>query len=115
MSLNSEQFEFSRDVSLLILWAQAEGYDISLGEAFRTKEQSQLNEDAGVGIANSNHTRRLAVDLNLFMDGTYLTETEDHRPLGEYWQTLHPANVWGGDFQRRDGNHYSRRYKDYPV
>jgi hypothetical protein len=54
------------------------------------------------------HKNRLAVDLNLFKDGLYLDQTEDHRPIGEYWEALHPENVWGGRFQ--DGNHYSRRH-----
>jgi len=47
----------------------------------------------------------LAVDLELFKDGAYLTKTEDHKALGEYWKTLHELCRWGGDFD--DGNHYS--------
>ena len=47
--------------------------------------------------------QRLAIDLNLFRDGKYLTLTSDHAPLGAYWQRL--GGTWGGDFN--DGNHYS--------
>jgi hypothetical protein len=46
---------------------------------------------------------RLAIDLNLFdSDGTYLTDTEDHRRLGEWWEAQ--GGIWGGRFN--DGNHY---------
>ena len=37
--------------------------------------------------------------------GEYLVETEDHRFLGEFWESLDPMCTWGGRFQ--DGNHYS--------
>jgi len=48
-------------------------------------------------------TKRLAIDLNLFKDGEYLTDTEDHRFLGEFWESL--GGTWGGRWD--DGNHYS--------
>jgi len=44
-------------------------------------------------------------DFNLFKDGVFLQGTEDHRPLGEYWESLDPLCRWGGRFN--DGNHYS--------
>ena len=42
--------------------------------------------------------RRLAVDFNLFKGGKYLTATEDHQPLGEYWESIGSAwdGRWGG-------------------
>jgi hypothetical protein len=53
---------------------------------------------------------RLAVDLNLFKNGQFLTDSEAHRPLGDYWKSLHPDCCWGGDFSKPDGNHYSMQY-----
>jgi hypothetical protein len=47
----------------------------------------------------------LAIDLNLFKDSEFLEQSEDHRPLGEWWKKQHPDARWGGDFD--DGNHYS--------
>lgn len=54
-------------------------------------------------MPNSCHYYKLAADLNLFKDGRYLTKTEDHKPFGEYWESL--GGAWGGHFG--DANHYS--------
>lgn len=55
---------------------------------------SPENGDVGVkksySSANSVHKQRLAIDLNLFKGGVYQTSTEAHKPLGEYWKSLHP-------------------------
>jgi len=61
------------------------------------------------GAAFSCHKLRLAIDLNLYRDGKYCRETEDHRELGEWWENEHPLNVWGGRFN--DGNHYSMTHE----
>ena len=69
-------------------------------------ELAQLFMDAaGKGSFRSLHPDRLAVDLNLFKDGVWLTKTEDHRVLGEFWESLGADHRWGGRFG--DGNHYS--------
>lgn len=105
MTLGQKQRLFTRMVALLILKAYEWGYEITFGEAWRTPEQARRNAAAGRGIANSLHIDRLAIDLNLFRGGQYLTETEDHRQLGEWWEQQHPLARWGGRFG--DGNHYS--------
>lgn len=67
-----------------------------------------IYEERGSGSGNSLHPDRLAVDLNLFRDGRFLTLSKDHAPLGAYWKTLNPLCRWGGDFHPKpDGNHYS--------
>jgi len=106
-TLGQKQRRFAWCVSMLIQHAMREGYEVTFGEAYRTPEQAKRNAEAGTGIANSVHTLRLAVDLNLFKDGVFLTASEDHKPLGDYWKTLDPDARWGGDFKRPDGNHYS--------
>lgn len=98
--LNKLQFKFTHDVALLILFAERLGYTLTFGEAFAYPEDRRH-------IDNSNHYRRLAIDLNLFKDGKYLKKTEDHKVLGEFWEML--GNAWGGRI--RDGNHYSIFYK----
>lgn len=108
MTLRQKQSAFVVLVAELILEAERMGYEITFGETYRTPEQAALNAKKGIGIANSLHTQRLAIDLNLFKDGRYLTSTEAHRPLGEWWEAQSGNGVmccWGGRF--KDGNHYS--------
>lgn len=106
MRLGDKQRRFTRAVGLLIEWAYSHGYELTVGDAYRDKRVfGGVGVQAGYGRKNSNHKIRLAIDFNLFKDGKYLTETEDHRPLGMYWESLDPYAEWGGHFQ--DGNHYS--------
>lgn len=108
------------------------GYSFTLGEAYRSDEQAEINalgsvgrkaladevgndyprlaaalrNNAGGGIAHSVHQLRLAIDLNLFDPrGAFVTTTEGYRQFGEFWETLHPLARWGGRFA--DGDHFS--------
>ena len=107
MTLGEKQRLFARCVGLLIGWAYKNGYELTFGDAFRSPEQAAANAASGKGISNSLHCKRLAVDLNLFIDGKYMTDSASYKPLGEYWKTLDPLCRWGGDFKRPDGNHFS--------
>jgi len=93
MSLRKKQSEFARKVALLIHFAYEQGYEITFGDAWAKSGHKK----------GSYHYQRLAIDLNLFRDGKYLQETEDHEPLGLFWESL--GGTWGGRF--KDGNHYS--------
>ena len=95
MSLQPKQSEFARMTALLIQYATQLGYELTYGHTYAESGH----------IDGSFHYKRLAVDFNLFKDGKYLTETEDHRPLGEFWENI--GGTWGGRFERPDGNHYS--------
>lgn len=108
MTLLEKQQLFARQFANLITYAFSLGYDVTIGEVERSKEQAELNAKQGKGIKNSLHILRLAGDLHLFDDGHYLDKTEDHRQLGKYWESLSTDKVkfrWGGRFG--DGNHYS--------
>ena len=107
ITLGQKQRKFTRLIGELIRYAYEQGYELSFGDAYRSPEQAQFNAQKGTGVANSLHTQRLAIDLNLFIGGQYQAESEAHRPLGEYWKTLDPDCCWGGDFSKPDGNHYS--------
>jgi hypothetical protein len=108
MKLSDHQWAFLKDIATLILFAEDQGYKLTGGELERTKEQAKINADKGIGIDDSLHSKRLALDLNLFIDGVYRRDSEAHRPLGEFWESLSPHNNWGGDFSKPDGNHYER-------
>ena len=104
-TLRQKQSRFARAVALLIPYAEALGYEVTLGEAWRPRERAVANARAGIGIADSLHCDRLAIDLNLFKNGKYLRSSNAHRPLGEFWESLGDDYHWGGHFG--DGNHYS--------
>ncbi len=98
--LGKKQRRFVALVALLIEWAYRHGYELSFGDAYRDPR-------ASYGSETSLHRKRLAIDFNLFKDGIFLTKTEDHLPLGEYWESM--GGSWGGRFE--DGNHYSLEHK----
>jgi len=107
MTLGEKQRLFTRLVGKLIEYAYASGYELTFGDAYRSPEQAKLNAQAGKGIINSLHCERLAIDLNLFVNGVYQTDSAAYKALGEYWETLGPDCKWGGRFSRPDGNHFS--------
>jgi hypothetical protein len=107
-SLLSKQKEFTRRVCRLLKFLDSSGYEVTFGEAFRPKELADFYAAKGKGIASSLHMVRLAVDLNLFRNGKYLTESEAYRDAGEFWESLSDDEYeccWGGRFN--DGNHFS--------
>lgn len=102
------QRRFTRMVADLIIFIYDNGYEATLGDAYRDPRVfGEIGELRGYGRSRSNHKIRLAIDLNLFKDGRYLTENSDHEPIGLYWESL--GGSWGGRFN--DGNHYSLEYR----
>ena len=93
MGLRTRQSLFTENVGRLIAFAYDRGYELTLGDAWASRGHKK----------GSFHYSRLAIDLNLFKDGKYLTSTEDHLGLGLFWEAL--GGTWGGRF--KDGNHYS--------
>jgi len=106
--LSDEQWEFLKDVALLIQYAEDNGYKLTGGELYRTMYQQRYYVAHGLSWTyNSYHLKRLAIDFNLFIDGKYTTKRQDYMSLGIYWETLHPKNRWGGRFN--DSPHFERR------
>ena len=111
MTLGEKQKRFTELVGRLIEWCYANDYELTFGECYRTPEQAALNAAKGSGISNSLHTKRLAIDLQLFIAGEYQTASPAYQPLGDYWKTLDPEARWGGDFSKPDGNHFSLEHE----
>ena len=93
MSLRKKQSKFVKMVALLIFYADSIGLELTFGDAWAHNGHKR----------RSLHYDRLAIDLNLFKDGEYMISTEDHRKLGEFWESI--GGSWGGHYE--DGNHYS--------
>ena len=109
MSLGQLQRRFLPMVANLIEYAYSNGYELTLGDGYRDPRlHGQVGEKKGYGHPKSAHKQRLAIDLILFKGGVYLTTTEAHRPLGEFWESM--GGSWGGRFSSPDGNHYSLEY-----
>lgn len=104
-TLGQKQRRFSLQVAFLIQEAYRQGYELTLGEAWRPPEMAKIYAAQGKGIPNSLHIEKLAIDLNLFKAGRYLTSSASHRPLGEWWEAQGKDHRWGGRWG--DGNHYS--------
>lgn len=109
MTLRDRQVLFARLFAMLLIEAQALGYEVTLGECWRSPEEAVRLAGTGQGITRSLHCDRLAVDLNLFKDGLFLTKSEQYLPLGEWWEKQHPDCRWGGRFKspHQDGNHFA--------
>lgn len=94
--LIDEQIKFAGMLGDLLHWCRENGYAVTIGETWR---------DPARAAPGSFHPRRLAVDLNLFVDGVYRRDTDAYAALGAYWKSI--GGTWGGDFKSPDGNHFS--------
>jgi len=122
-----KQFRFSRAVVRLIDYAHTLGYQVTLGEVYRSDEQAEIHalgfsgrealaslvenmfpllakkirNNRGNGIRNSVHCSRLAIDLQLFdQKGNWLQDTYPYALLADFWEALdddHRAGVRWGD------------------
>lgn len=113
MKLSELQQEFTRCTAELILFAYRNGFKLTYGDAYRdARVHGELSAKKSYSAANSVHKLRLAVDLNLFVDGKYITDgnCDEYKLLGDYWKAIHPIARWGGDFKSGDANHFSFEY-----
>lgn len=106
MGLLAIQQEYAKLIPRLIDKAHELGFNVTLGDAYRDPRVfGPIGTKRGYGHPSSAHKQRLAIDLNLFHGDEFLSTTEAHRPLGEWWEKQHLLARWGGRFE--DGNHYS--------
>ena len=106
MKLSDHQWEFLKDVALLIEFANQHDYKLTGGELWRPKEMQKIYFDSSRSkTMNSQHLKKLAIDLNVFFDGRSLNRRDDWdqiKFLGDYWESLSDLNRWGGDFNKND-------------
>ena len=104
MRLREAQEIFALNVAQLIIVIFKHGFSCTLGEALRPPEMAEIYAKQGKGIKDSQHCKKLALDINLFQAGKYLKTTAPHKVFGDIWEKMHPNNRWGGRYG--DGNHY---------
>lgn len=136
-SLQKKQAQFSVMFGKLLDFAYTHGYEVTLGDAWAFDLNPVIRYLLDIAKylpdwqrkkmrplltllyqhrhkQHSNHYNRLAVDINLFKNGKYLTRSEDHLALGEFWESM--GGSWGGRFvdeegnPQPDGNHYSLEF-----
>lgn len=113
--LSEKQKTFTENIGKLIAYAFATGFRLTFGEVYRTIEQQKIYFDSGKSkTMDSRHLQRLAVDFNIFrcvgetdtllfcVPENYVDDIKRARNLGDYWTSLNPDNVWGGDWNRND-------------
>lgn len=111
-SLGARQQRFARLTVRLFQEIERQGFTWTYGDAFRDpRVHGEQGVKLGYGEALSAHKQRLAIDINLFKNGVYQTDTEAHRQFGDWWLAQDPDCRWGGNFTKPDGNHYSMIYK----
>lgn len=107
LGLGDRQRAFAVAAAQLIIKANELGYGVTLGDAYRDPRAFGVSGEAGpYGSKTSNHKKRLAIDLNLFTDGEYITDDRGHRELGAWWELSFEefGARWGGRYM--DPNHY---------
>jgi len=98
MTLGQKQRKFTLMVAKLIEFAYEEGYELTFSRAYASEAANR----ADGGHERSLHRKRLAIDLNLFIDGKYITDGTGHDELHDYWDFL-----GGSERIPNDMNHYS--------
>jgi len=82
------------------------------GEVYRPPYTAKEMSRRGKGIKNSNHTKKLAADLFLSLDGVNVTwNNKDYEPLAKKWESMHPLARAGHYFRGRDSVHFSFEHK----
>lgn len=101
MGLVAKQQLFTRLLGQLLGWIYGHPtWAVTLGEGYRGDSQGHM--------AGSLHYSRLAQDLNLFVEGIWVTGWHPAwDEIGAVWRGFHPLARWGGDFHSRDFNHFS--------
>jgi hypothetical protein len=109
MRLIERQKLFMRLLPRLLDYCHAAGYEVTGSELWRTPEMAAWYARRGLGIENSLHCDRLAIDLNFFRNGRWIKDGSQLEDVGRFWESLHPLCRWGGRFG--DGNHFSITYR----
>ena len=126
-SLRTLQSLLVRCLGELIRYAYTRGYELTIGEAYvqtprnaevlitrvcpKCGEPDEFKHKGfvmdRVHMTSSLHHSRLAIDLNLFVGGEFITNGENSAwiDLGAYWEALDPACRSGLHFG--DANHFS--------
>lgn len=119
MTKNEKRVLFLRCLAKLVLYAGRKGIELFEIEGHRTLQRQRQLVGAGKSwTMNSRHVLLRAKDLGIFKQRRAANGNirrvvdwngDSYKPLGEYWESLHPLCVWGGSWKVRDCVHFEIR------
>jgi len=112
LKLSDHQAAFLLDVCQLIGYCKYHEIKVTGGELFRTEYQQKEYLRTGKSkTMNSMHLKRLAIDLNFFIDGVLTYDKNKLENIGRHWQGLSEYNEAGMFWKFKDTNHFQRNIK----
>jgi len=116
MKLSDQQALFTKNaVNLIQYLTESLGWKVVMGEVWRREvTQKWLLEKGWTRTLKSDHLKKLAIDLFVWIEGIFLDNAEENKEImasaGNYWKSLHPQNYWGGDYKKLvDINHFGMK------
>lgn len=117
--MRQRQMRFLKNVAHLINYIFDSGYQCTAGEMFRTEyQQKEYLRTGYTKTLDSQHLKRLAVDLNIFDNEVLLfkeplrkdKDMQIAKMIADYWEGLHPDNVAGFYFKNfNDFGHFEMK------
>ena len=116
-TLSEKQRAFAKYFAQLIQWVNAQpGYSCTIGEVERPQVLQDVYVKTGKSkTSKSYHSTNCAGDLRIFLNGIFLTQSQEYLFAGKYWESLDTECIWGGRFgdnpatpeiEGWDGNHF---------
>lgn len=112
MSLSDQQWEFAKDVALLLHFIDRKGWKATFGEAWRPEEMQEIYlEEGKTTVEHSRHQDKLAIDLAFFHpEKGYVVSKQATQQFGDFWESLNDKNRWGGNWESfQDTLHFERK------
>ena len=108
-TLRMKQSKFVFLLAQLITWVYShKGWELTLAEGYVGDTDAKDGDHDGPHMKGGAHYNRVGQDLNLFLDGQWITwHHAAWDAIGAHWLSLHPLCRWGGEFRTRDWNHFS--------
>lgn len=117
MTIRQKQSLFTKLIGEFLVWVHSHpGWETTFGEGFvyatrtvETNTSERVIAKDKIHMTNSLHYMGLAMDINLFVDGKWITDGGHPvwTQVGTKWESMNPDCRWGGRFGSVDSNHFS--------
>lgn len=113
MTLGEKRRLFTKLFCALVNWAvSSDGIEMQFEEGFVKTTDAADGDWDGPHMNGGAHYTGLAHDASLFIHGVYIDKNHPFwQDLGAMWKRMHPLCRWGGDFAKRDFNHFSLEHE----